>query len=97
MDEENRQVLIRKCCMFKMSMSKFESRGLDNDGVSCLFVDNKQAEAYNEYQISKLQTNNACKIAKITEVNSVRAHRLPKDRQTAYLINFFGVWVQKFY
>ena len=37
-----------------MGVSKFERRGFKNDGVSRLFVDNEQAQNYNELQQIKL-------------------------------------------
>ena len=59
---------------------KFEIGGFNNDGISQLFVDNQQAENYNELQIIKLQTNNARKITNIAVVNSVRVHRFIKKQ-----------------
>ena len=37
------------------------------------FFTNREAKNYNDLQISKLQTNKAHKIAKITAVNSAKA------------------------
>ena len=65
MNKEYMQVLIDKCSIFKMSISKFETQSFDNDEVSLLFVNNQQSENYNELQLLKLQKNNASKIAKI--------------------------------
>ena len=73
MNEKYRQMLIDKCSMYRMGMQKFAAVGFEDDGVSRLFVTNKDSEEYNQTQLLKLQKNNNSKIAKITAVNSVGA------------------------
>ena len=96
MNKEYMQVLIDKCSIFKMSISKFETQSFDNDKVSLLFVNNQQSENYNELQLIKLQINNARNIAKITAVDSVGAHKFSERQANGIPINFLCVWVPKF-
>ena len=85
-DEKQRQVLREKSSIYNMGMQKFGSRGFDDDGVSQLFLHNKESENYNETQILKLQKNNSSKIVKITGVNSVGAQTI-FERQANNLPN----------
>ena len=97
MDEYYRTYSVGKSSRFRMGQSEFQRKGFDNDGVFRLFCNNKEANKYNNYQISKLQTNKSRYIAKITAVSSAKAKKILKDRQTTYLINFLCVWIRKLY
>ena len=76
MNKEYRKLLVRKCSMFKIGILKFESRGFNDGGIYCLFVDNREAGNYDDFQTSKLQTKKAHKISKITAVNSTKAKNI---------------------
>ena len=73
MNEHYRKKLVFTCSRFKMGQSEFERRGFDDDIVSRLFWNNKEADNYNNFQINKQQTNKAHYIANITTENSPEA------------------------
>ena len=49
MNKDKRKVLMDKCSMFKMGISKFETQGFDNDGISRLYCNSKDAHNYKDF------------------------------------------------
>ena len=60
--------------------AKVKGIDFEDDGVSQLFINNKDSEEYNVTQLLKLQNNDNSKMAKITAVNSAGA-KLFTERQ----------------
>ena len=55
MNKKYRKMLVDKCIMYHMDMQRFQAIGFKDDGVSQLFVNNKDSKEYNVTQLLKLQ------------------------------------------